>query len=232
MRDYIAGWPQWFITNRAFFRSDDCQGLRHETGDNYAKIMGRHSPWFMQALRAAQDCDPDVQKPILMLYLKAKIEALASLSIYQDNFKKEDESKSAPEFRYWIEQKIASSAQDNPPEPFLFSACANAYEHVFSFLFKMINQFRLTYERMPGQDEFDSLTRQLASKLFKEALLSRRENAFFEAQFSNTENFFSFTRMADGYFRLISISHRQSKGLPCRKNWRTPCLQKKGLRRK
>jgi hypothetical protein len=202
VREYASGWLEWFMANRSDFEGTDTYEARKEVLANYAIMMGKLTPWFMKALVVVSDYDPFREKPILTLYFAAKVEALASLKVYQDRFLKEkDGIKLEPDIRKYLNHKIANSKEKEPLGVFLFSAYANAYEHTFSFLFKMLSQFQKTYERTLSPEEFDDLTQQLTSKLFKEAFLSRRENVVFETYFGDTDSFFSFS-VSEGRFQL------------------------------
>ena len=197
-REYIFEWFKWRIDSREVAESTPSAKLLNSTFQTYGQIAGRDMPWFGEAMRMVVDSDPDTQMPVLALYFGAKMETLASIETFQRKYLEGNAFKTDPMVDMWIRQKIAAAGRHNPPTPFLFESVANAYEHTFSFLMKMIGQYCHEHGEMPGPEGFDSLTRQLVTKLIQETQLSRRENAVVEEHFQATDFFFSFTKTDSG----------------------------------
>ena len=210
VREYVSGWLEWFTDNRSLFKEAENSDLHRKTFSEYAKIVGQYEPWFVNAIKAVKDYDPDTQKPILGAYFAATMEVLGSLGAYQNYFGERMKEDPRSDINQFINVMIENSASKKSG-PYLFDAFAGAYEHSFCFLFKMLSQFQNQYERQVTPDEYDQLTKQLTRGLLREAFLSRKENAIFEIFFSKTDKFFSFEE-TNGVWKLgTSVPSDQQK---------------------
>jgi hypothetical protein len=195
-RDYFGLWPEWFAENRGRFSYKRDPVAWMTTLKDLTPSIGTTTFGFFKALDAVRKADSEARKPVMTAYFAAQIEALGSLNAYRGYY----EEHLAPTLPKLMTGYIASK-QINQERPHLYDPLLNAYEHVFDLVWKMLGQFQREQERMPDVAEFDTLSRQLSHMMFREAVLSRRDNALSELHAGATDKLFSF-EMKGAQWRL------------------------------
>ncbi len=191
--EYITAWYSWYKSNPQnpeFFNPKS-----HEASlKTYLHIAAKTFPRFNQTVQDVIKLDPDGNKPVFTRLYAAEVNTLASLSVFDQKLLRHQTSyQPSDEVRCWLENQMCTSQRSATPKPFLFTAVANAYEHVFSFSLRMLEEYRSDFGALPSLDAFQDLSHQLYVKIGKEARLSRDANIILEDHYTQCMRFFSFT---------------------------------------